>query len=250
MYKKYFADKKAAIFDLDGTIVDSLPIWENAYNEATSKMGLPGVDGRALNLGISLDQNIKNSFDFAISHPEITLEEARENIINTFITMFDEASNFLTVRDGFWEFISELKEKNYKLAIASNAYKKVVDHVTEVLELSTTPDLFDFIISGDEVRKRKPSPNIYNKVVKKLGVHKHETIVFEDSLAGAQAADKAKLDTIVIWNQEIQQEHYPSKITLFIPDFEGLSRNLDTDLFDDIEEYSKQYEEDSEQEQI
>ena len=81
-----------------------------------------------------------------------------------------------------------LKEKNYKIALATSAKR---ERVEKQIKDKWLKESFDAIVCGDDVEKGKPSPDIFLKAAKKLNVNPNECIVIEDSSAGIKAAFNA-----------------------------------------------------------
>jgi len=225
MYKKIFQDKKAAFFDLDGTIIDSLPYWEISLRLVLEDVS----DGTAplcgIGTGAYLGEIWKNTVKEADLETELSLEELVKKTQQEYLNLFNE--NPLEPRDGFWNLLDILKnDKGWVLALISNSDRSVVEPVLKSLNIND--GVFDTIITGDEVKHRKPSPDIYNKALKELKLKSKDALVFEDSLSGARSSGKSGIDTIVILTGETPEPEYPDNVLLFLPDFSPLPRNLDT----------------------
>ncbi len=224
MYKKVFQNKKAALFDLDGTIIDSLPYWRTALrlvleDASDGTASLHGVDS-----GSYLGEIWKSTIKKGGLKTELSVEELVKKSQQEYLYLFNE--NPLEPRDGFWVFIDALKnDKNWVLALISNSDNSVVEPVLKSLNINE--GVFDAIITGDKVKHRKPSPDIYNKVLKELKLKSKDALAFEDSLSGARASGKAGIDTVVILNGETPEPEYPDNVLLFLSDFSTLPGNLD-----------------------
>ncbi|MCD6221493.1 HAD family phosphatase, partial [bacterium] len=103
--------------------------------------------------------------------------------------------NGINIFNGVFETIEFLKEKKLKIAAASNS-KKVF--VKSVLEYSNLIKFFDFFVAREDVENPKPASDIYEKVVKLMGLKKENVVVFEDSEVGIEAAKKAGLFCIAV----------------------------------------------------
>ena len=90
------------------------------------------------------------------------------------------------------------KQQGIKVALASTASKKNLYNVLKYFKLE---NFFDVIICGEDVNKGKPDPEVYNMAMNKLGVTADESLIFEDSEVGTQAAENAnvKFIKIKIW---------------------------------------------------
>lgn len=242
MFKKYFENKSAAFFDLDGTMIDSLPYWERAHLEVYRKA--TGKNYTELPL-IRRGSYSAEVWKYALENSDLKIDLSINDLVQktnqTFLKIFQE--NPLELRDGFWNLVYELKEvKQYRLALTTNTNRMVADRVLEILNLKDK--IFEFTITGDEVKNRKPAPDIYRKTLKNMGLKAGEVIVFEDSLAGANSADAAGLDMIIILSSEVDPVTYPKSVLTFFEDFSSLPGNLDKDYYetalDSLKELEKQ----------
>jgi putative hydrolase of the HAD superfamily len=243
MFKNYFLDKKAAFFDLDGTLIDSLPYWEEAhlavYREVT---GEPYIILPLVKSGSSTEEIWKYVLQNSEVKIDLSISKLVEKTNQAFLKIFRERP--LEVRDGFWNLAYELKEeKGYRLALTTNTDRIVADPVLAALNLKET--IFELTLAGDEVKHRKPAPDIYRKALKEMGLKSEEVIVFEDSLAGANSADAAGLEMIIIWNSETDYRLYPKSSLTFLPDFSSLPGNLDKDYYESAKDALKELEEQS-----
>ena len=217
-YKAVVEKKKAAIFDLDDTLVATGIYWDSAFSKVLtatksgSYMGLRSGHCIVDQWNIYLDE-----------HPgeiSMTARELTEHTYAEFLKHLDE----LSVTDGFWDLAMALKdERAMRLGMVTNTDKVVAEKVLTKLNLL---EVFDVVIYGDEVEHRKPNPQMYNLAAQKLGVRAGEVVVFEDSVVGAQAAVGAKMDAYVVWNGTAQQTDYPKGVLDFFPDFVGFNEKL------------------------
>jgi HAD superfamily hydrolase (TIGR01509 family) len=224
MYKRFFENKKAAFFDLDGTIIDSLPYWERACRLVLEDIS----DGTAPIHGISRGTYLRDIWKNTINNFEIKTEFSVDELVKKtqeeYLAMFNELTP--EPRDGFWVLADELKNvRKWPLALISNSDRSVVSPVTEKLNLGE--NVFDLIITGDDMKNRKPAPDIYNSALKQLKLKAAEVIVFEDTVTGAEAAGKAGLDVIVIWRGDVKTEEYPKNVLTFFTDFSTIPGNMD-----------------------
>lgn len=123
------------------------------------------------------------------------------------------------------------------MGLATNSDRNVTDILLERLDAE---DLFDFSVTGDEVGKRKPHPEMYKKAAKALGVKPKEVVVFEDTIVGATAARGAGMEVVVIWDGEDEDPgDFPKGIKFFLPDFSGVSELIEKSLWGHLEEEAK-----------
>jgi HAD superfamily hydrolase (TIGR01509 family) len=98
---------------------------------------------------------------------------------------------------GVVAFLDALKLNGYTLAIASSSLKRNVDLILGKLKLTA---YFDFIVSGEQVTKGKPEPDIFLKVAEHYGLHPNECVVIEDSTNGVAAAKAAGMHCLAYFN--------------------------------------------------
>ena len=126
---------------------------------------------------------------------------------------------------GLIDFLEFLKEKSYTITIASSGLKKNIDLILEKLEIEK---YFDFVVSGEEVIKGKPEPDIFLKVADHYGREPKDCIVIEDSTNGVVAAKAAKMFCIGYYNPNSGDQDL-TKADIIIDNFK------DPKLFDIIE---------------
>jgi len=188
---------KAIIFDVDGTLVDSLPYhhesWriffknnnleENDFNEILKEY----KGGGTLELMTSVfgDMYTKDELKTMTDDKEIIFRDIYKSKIYPI--------------EGLKKFLDNLKENNILLSIGSNAIRKNV--LMTIEELSIT-NYFSYIICGDEVSKGKPDPEMYIKTLSNLNIHKDECVIFEDSIEGVTAAKNADIKVIGVTSSQ------------------------------------------------
>ena len=180
---------KGVIFDMDGTIVDSLPFHHKAWRiffqenkvEDFSKKLKRYKGGGTLDLMRAIYGDIYSIADLK------KMSDDKEIIFRKIYK-----GNIKPI-DGFLEFILYLKSKKIQLGLASNAIKK---NVTLTLNELGIHDLFDSIICGDEVNFGKPNPEMFDKTINRFNIKKDNCIIFEDSIEGINAAINAGINVI------------------------------------------------------
>lgn len=224
MYKSLFNGYKAIIFDLDGTIIDDQEVWDNAVKKVlkkyiTSETPYWGVRGFPL---LNLIQDIKNGNDLAINFSN---EEAYSAINREFFENFYDVE----VKLGFREFADELMARDFRLVLCTNTDRPIAEEIVSRLNLGK---YFEFMLTRSEVKDGKPDPDIYLLAMKKLGLKREEILIFEDSVAGFIAAEKAKINSIIVMPEDGYAGDYGSNAKVFIRDFTEIVPFLDTEIED------------------
>jgi HAD superfamily hydrolase (TIGR01509 family) len=178
---------RAAVFDFDGTLVDSAHCWHHAYRAVAGENGgtvagaefddLAGVSVAAAaahlsrRLAVPIDEaRLRRALhDSVAAHPPPALPGARALVVALAARM--------------------------PLAVASNAPRDVIVGALERLGLH---DAFDVILSAEQTAAHKPAPDVYLEACRRLPVHPSDAIAFEDSPLGAEAARAAGLFVVAV----------------------------------------------------
>ena len=183
--------KKGIIFDMDGTIVDSLPYHYEAWKiffkenkvENFSERLKDYKGGGTLDLLTAVygDKYSRKELKIMTDDKEIIFREIYKN-------------NVVPIM-GFMDMFELIKSKKILVGIASNAIRKNVKMILSELKIY---EKFDSIICGDEVRKGKPDPEMFDETVDRFNLKKEECLIFEDSVEGVSAAVNSKVDVVGI----------------------------------------------------
>lgn len=189
-----FTDMKAAIFDLDGTLIDSMWVWEQIDKDYLESIGHP--------IPPNLKDDITHlSFNQTAVYfkKRFNIKDSIDSIISTWNNMaFYQYANNIHLKKGAFEFLSHLKASNIKIGLATS---NSIDLLTAVLKNNEIYDFFDTITVSDEVKVGKDNPDIYLLSAKKLGVSPSECIVFEDIPAAVSGAKKANMKVVAILDE-------------------------------------------------
>ncbi len=182
---------KAVIFDLDGTLVDSMGIWKEIDIEYLGKRGheLPEDLQRSIE-GMSFSETahyFKERFQ---------LEDTIDEIKSAWNQMaWDKYSNEILFKTGAKEFVHFLKNNGIKTGIATS---NSIELVQAVLRNHDMEQHFDSIHTSCEVKQGKPAPDIYELVAKDLEVNPSECLVFEDIPQGIMAGKNAGMKVCAV----------------------------------------------------
>jgi len=178
---------KGVIFDMDGVIIDSSGVHYGNWNsifETRFNITLP-KDEFASRFGESarhFTQYFIDKYNLGVTYEELfALIEAN----------FHKLKHQIKLKPGIKELLPALRQK-YKIALATGANMTAALHTVNYFNLS-----FDYIISGDMVKRAKPDPEIFLIAAKKLGLKPSECVVIEDAIMGVKAAKSAGM--AVIW---------------------------------------------------
>ncbi len=191
---------KGAIFDFDGTLVESMGIWEKVDREYLNKKGVavPENFGKtiALMTFYQVAEYVTEIFGWKESVQriyeewlEVAMEAYREDVY---------------LKEGVAKGLSFLHKKGVKMAIASASDKIIIE---ECLKAHQIAKYFDVIVTTGEVSASKDSPKIYEEAARRLGFKTCECAVFEDILLGIQSAKRAGFLTVGVFDKYSEKEH-------------------------------------------
>jgi HAD superfamily hydrolase (TIGR01509 family) len=177
---------RAVIFDLDGVLADSEPWWNEIDKKLLAEYGISyrGEHHRNV-LGVSYRLAVefyKKTFGLSASTEE--LMRRRGKIATEFF------AHHVGLFPSTKEVLRELRELNLRLAVATSS---VSASARPFLDRHQLTPFFNVIVTGDEIERGKPEPDIYLLAAKELDVAANECLVIEDSLSGIAAAKAAKM---------------------------------------------------------
>lgn len=183
---------EAVIFDMDGLLIDSEPLWKIAEIEAFAKVGidLTTTDCEET-VGLRMDEVVKLWYD-RVGWEGKSLKAVEEDVIDIVIR---EIKSQGTALEGVYEILESLSTEEVKIGLATSSAMRIVDAVLEKLDIRTC---FDALHSAENEIFGKPHPAVFINCAKSLGVPPTNCLVFEDSLNGVIAAKAARMNVIAI----------------------------------------------------
>jgi beta-phosphoglucomutase family hydrolase len=184
---------EAAIWDMDGVIVDSVAYHYQAWKEEFAKKGVDYTMAEFLrHFGLRNDAIIKDALGPAISPAELAaINEAKQANYRRRVT------GNVRGLPGAVALIKSLHSQGIKQAIASSAPPENIEIVLRALGIR---ECFQATVYGDEVPEGKPSPQIYLRAAQKLGVAPANCVVMEDAIAGVEGAKRAGMRCVAVTN--------------------------------------------------
>jgi len=181
--------KKAIIFDMDGTLVDSSTTIVNAINHVRKNLNLIEME-RELILNKVNDPHL-NPAEFFYEVPSFTKQH--EALFAGYYT--DHHEEELELYDGIEQLLKNLKAKGYLLAVATNAYR---GSTLESLSHLKVLEYFDSIACYDDVHKGKPSPDMLEKNLKDLNISAENSLFIGDSERDLLAGEAINMDYLMV----------------------------------------------------
>ena len=186
-----FEKVRALIFDMDGVLMDSEPVIKAAAIAGLKEFGVNAkIEDFEPFVGMGEDRFIGG---VAEKHGVPYRPEMKKRVYEIYV---DIVADELGIYEGIQEFLSEMKERGYVLALASSADKIKVEANLKVTGIPVS--LFSTIICGEDVEKKKPFPDIYLYAARQIGLPPENCLVVEDAISGIKAAQAAGMQCIAV----------------------------------------------------
>lgn len=193
---------KAFIFDLDGVIVDTAKFHFLAWRKLANDLGFDFTREQNEQLkGVSRVESLKKILNWG--NMELPEEEFKRQMAlknENYLSYVDEMEED-EILPGVPKVLNYLKEKNIPIALGSAS-----KNARTILKKINLYDAFDVIVDGTDVSKAKPDPEVFLIAAEKLGAKPENCVVFEDSVAGVEAANIGKMTSIGIGEKEVLHE--------------------------------------------
>ena len=178
---------KAAIFDMDGVLVDTHEMHIQAFYDVAKEAGIEiAKEEESESAGVSDFVFLQGVLDRRSIQLDVDnlAEKKRERVRE----IFSEGN--IPLREGIEELLSELKKKGLGIAIATSSSRDIANYILDKTNLISKVDV---VVTVDDVEKGKPYPDIFLLAAEKLGALPEESFVIEDAEAGVEAAKAAKM---------------------------------------------------------
>ena len=188
-----------AIFDMDGTILDSIGVWDKIDHDYLSSRGIEVPEDYARTIS-SLTSVECAKYSIA----RFDLKDSVEDLINEWEerALFEYANN-LALKDGAKEYIERLKEKNIKIALATSSSKRLYE---AALKHTGVYDLFDAFISTDNTKSGKGEPEVYITAAEMLGAAIENCVIFEDVPHAVKGAKKSGAKVCAVYDKRWKED--------------------------------------------
>lgn len=183
---------QAVLFDMDGLLIDSEPIWREAEKEIFSLVNINLSDEMCFQtVGLRIDE-VVNYWHEQFPWDNYSKVTIKELIIARVIELITQKGNALP---GVYEVLNFFKQKHIPMAIASASSLSIIKTVVTKLAIE---DYLNFVHSAEEEEYGKPNPAVYLSAAQKLKISPHHCLVFEDSFNGVIAAKAARMKVIAV----------------------------------------------------
>ncbi len=203
--------KKVIIFDLDGTLIDSVGMWNDVDEILISR--LSNGKTKIPNIGQYRDKYLRkvNNSDIYMEYckhlKEITKSSLKPEAILSLRHNISEyyEQNVIDYKKDADKVLHTLNNQGYKLVLATTTTTKQLNsyqnYNKNMMKKARLNEIFSLILSREDIIHQKPNPEIHNKILRQLNVTPTECLIVEDSLIGVEAANNAGIEVAVIYDQ-------------------------------------------------
>ena len=185
---------KGAIFDVDGTLLDSMPIWEDAAARFLAGLGIRAQEGLGdIMFRMSLDEGavyLKNTYGL-----DMSVEEVKAGVLGV---IRDFYVNQVQPKAGVREFLKELSSRRIPMYIATSSNR---EHIRAAFERLGMYEYFDGMITCEEAGAGKREPAIFLQAAQRMGLEPGDIFVFEDVIHAVRSAGSAGFVTVGVYDE-------------------------------------------------
>ena len=182
----------AVIFDMDGVLIDSEPLWRRAEQEVFGKVGIALTKEMCIGtMGLRLDEVVAYWYG-RFPWTGKSLRQVEEEVLSEMYRLIADEGKPLP---GVHETLGAVRDSGVDLAIASSSPFGLIEAVVDKLEIR---DYFIVMCSADEDEFGKPDPAVYLRTADRLAVDPRACLVFEDSFLGVRAAKAAGMTVVAV----------------------------------------------------
>ncbi|HLC50204.1 MAG TPA: HAD family hydrolase [Candidatus Nanoarchaeia archaeon] len=176
---------KAVLFDMDGVLVDSVNAWFHVFNDSLGQFRFKKLTKKEFKKGFGspIEQDIKNHF----------IGKTVEEVAACFNMFFEKRKNLVRIFPDSKEVLESLKKRKIKLGLLSNSTRFIV---LTILDNYKIRKYFDVIVAMEDVKRRKPSPDMVLKACRKLKVNSKNAIIIGDTMNDMIAGRRAGCVTV------------------------------------------------------
>jgi mannitol-1-/sugar-/sorbitol-6-/2-deoxyglucose-6-phosphatase len=188
---------RACVFDMDGVLIDTEPVWRRVEQEVFARVGVHLTEAQLLETwGKRIDEVVDHwytSRPWDGVRPHAVAKAIVDDVI-AHVRAHGEAA------PGAREAIATARAAGLKVAIASSSSRRLIDAVVKRLEVEQHVDA---VLSADDEKQGKPAPDVYLRAAWNLGVRPEECVAIEDSPVGVESAKAAHMRCIALITQGV-----------------------------------------------
>ncbi|MDE6352532.1 MAG: HAD family phosphatase [Muribaculaceae bacterium] len=206
------APVRGALFDLDGVLIDTEPLYTEFWRQVGLKLQLPSPTFAYDIKGTTLKDILSRYF------PDKAIQDDIVRMVHDF-----EDNIVYPVFDGVVEFLDRLQAAGWKIAIVTSSDDQKMKYLFN--QIPWMKSRFDTIINGTMVHKSKPDPEGYLKAAQLLGCKPEDCVVFEDSLQGLEAGCRSGAKVVALATTN-SRENLAGRSDLIIDNFKELNPEM------------------------
>ena len=184
---------KGAIFDMDGLMFDTEQIWQKNWKLIADEMGVTLAEDFKYNIcgtsGALMNSVIEKYY--GVEDGSAIAADCKKRV-------HDDLMEFTPEKPGVHEILEFFRDAGVRIAVASSSS---VEQIRRNLQNTNTEEFIEVIVSGSELKRGKPEPDIFLAAAERLGIDPQECYVFEDAFNGVKAGHAAGCCTIMIPDQ-------------------------------------------------
>ncbi len=190
---------KGAIFDLDGTLLDSMHIWHDVDEEFFRRRGL-----KVSSEYVQIIKNMHLKAAAVYTKEKYNIKESVDEIVDEWLELCAQGYlNNVDLKPGAYEYLKSLHKNNIKLAFATASEKVVCE---DTLKKHGIFDLFDSYAYVSEINIGKSEPDIYLLAAERIGLKAEDCIVFEDIIEGVKSAKKGGFAVCGVYDKSSEKD--------------------------------------------
>lgn len=205
-------EKKYIIFDMDGTLIDSIGVWNRTDQKLIEEFGKINLDLHTIQLErdaflhSNQDQDIYLAYcEYLMKKYNFRIQDAEELCKIRWDKSGEILEKEMDFKPNVVELILRLKELGFTLVLATMTTQVQLDIYTKknkkMIEQLNIGEVFDLIIRKEDVKNKKPNPEIYNKIMQYYNATPTECLIFEDSYTGVLASYHAGIEVVNIYDK-------------------------------------------------
>lgn len=183
---------QAVIFDMDGTLIDSEPMWKEAEKQVFSSVGVRVSEELSVNTASMTTREVTEFWYCHYPWSGKSLEQVENAVVDRVAALISEKGKPM---EGVKEILDFFQKKKIKIGLSTNAPARLI---TVVLQKLGIANYFHATSSSEHEINGKPHPAVYLTTAEKLEVDPSKCIAFEDSLSGVVAASQANIKTVLV----------------------------------------------------
>ncbi|QDT11135.1 hexitol phosphatase HxpB [Planctomycetes bacterium K23_9] len=183
---------QAAVFDMDGLMIDSQPYWQDAQLEVMQNLGVPITRQDTIETtGMRVDEIVQSYFA-KTPWESISTDQVCQRIVHRVVDLVQEHK---PIMPGLHHAIETCQQLGLQLGLASSSPMSLIRATIDSFDLH---GIFEVQVSGAELKRSKPHPEVYLNACDALGVPPARCVALEDSFVGLLAAKSAEMKAIIV----------------------------------------------------